>query len=100
MKTGIGEPVPRVEDERFLPGGGLSVDDMAPAGMTQAFVLRSPHAHARIVRVDKDAALAAPGVLLVLTGEEVRAENLGGLPCRAYPSTFEHRPLQPVLAIG
>jgi aerobic carbon-monoxide dehydrogenase large subunit len=100
----IGAAVPRVEDERFLTGRGRFVDDLAPPGTAFAHVLRSPHAHARIVGMDVTEAAAAPGVLLVLTGEDVAAERIGGLPCEAFPSlppgSRYHRPLQPILAVG
>ena len=100
----IGAAVQRLEDERFLTGRGRFVDDLRPSGTAYAYVVRSPHAHARILGIDKSAALAAPGVLLILTGDEARAESLGGLPCEAYPvlpnEVSYHRPLQPVLAIG
>jgi aerobic carbon-monoxide dehydrogenase large subunit len=52
----IGEPLRRVEDERFLTGRGRFVDDLHPGGTAFAHVLRSPHAHARIVRLDASAA--------------------------------------------
>lgn len=102
--TGIGAPVERVEDQRFLTGQGHYVDDLNLPGMAYAYVLRSPHAHARLLGIDKTAALAAPGVLTVLTGEDAVAEKLGSLPCLAFPaepagSKF-HRPPQPILATG
>jgi carbon-monoxide dehydrogenase large subunit len=104
MSTGIGAAVPRLEDERFLTGRGRYVDDMAMPGTAYACVLRSPHAHARIVGIDKTAASRAPGVLLILTGEDAVRDKLGGLPCRNAPGTPVggrfHRPLQPVLANG
>ena len=100
--TGIGAALARVEDRRFLTGEGRFVDDMAPPNLAFACVLRSPHAHANILRIDRSAALAAPGVLAVLTGEDVIAERLGGLPCEAFPNLPEgsryYRPLQPILA--
>jgi len=100
--TGIGAPVRRIEDERFLTGRGRFVDDMKLPDMAFAYVVRSPHAHARVVRIDKTATLAAPGVLAVLTGEDVIKEKIGGLPCEAFPTLPEgsryHRPLQPILA--
>lgn len=93
----------RVEDERFLTGKGRFVDDMSMPGMTFAHVVRSPHAHARIVRVATQDALSAPGVLLVLTGSDVMREGIGGLPCEAFPvllpGSTAHRPLQLILAV-
>jgi carbon-monoxide dehydrogenase large subunit len=98
----IGAALQRLEDERFLTGQGRFVDDLRPFGTVFLHVVRSPHAHARLLAIDKAAALAAPGVLLVLTGEDAAQENLGGLPCEAYPAlphgSAYHRPLQPVLA--
>ena len=64
---GIGAPVRRVEDLRFLRGAGRFVDDIAAAGAAHLHMLRSPHAAARIVSIDTAAARAMPGVLLVLT---------------------------------
>jgi aerobic carbon-monoxide dehydrogenase large subunit len=88
MKFGIGQPVPRTEDPRFLKGKGRYVADIQPANVVHGFVLRSPHAHAAIKPIDTSAANAAPGVLLVLTGADVRAENIGALPCGAPPIAF------------
>jgi carbon-monoxide dehydrogenase large subunit len=71
MKFGIGQPVRRKEDARFLTGRGRYVDDIAPADCARAHVLRSPVAHARLISVDATAARAAPGVLAVYTGADV-----------------------------
>src|SRR5689334_16800666 len=73
---GIGAPVRRVEDGRFLTGRGNFVDDIAMPNTAFAYVVRSPHAHARITRIDTTAALAAPGVLAVLTGEDVVRDKI------------------------
>jgi carbon-monoxide dehydrogenase large subunit len=78
---GIGQPVRRVEDRRFLTGRGTYIDDLARPRQAYAYMLRSPHAHARIGAVDTTAAAAAPGVLAVLTGEDVAADGLGPIPC-------------------
>ena len=80
VANGIGQPVRRKEDFRLLTGSGCYVDDLALPGMAHAVIVRSPHAHARIVSVDKAAALAAPGVLAVLTGADCLADGLR--PCR------------------
>src|SRR6516225_9835758 len=77
---GIGQPVRRKEDFRLLTGRGCFVDDLAQPGLAQAVFVRSPHAHARIVAVDATPALAAPGVLAVLTGADYRADGLGPIP--------------------
>ena len=78
---GIGQPVRRVEDRRFLTGRGSYVDDLTLPRQAYAFMLRSPHAHARIRAIDTAAAAAAPGVLAVLTGDDVAQDGLGPIPC-------------------
>jgi carbon-monoxide dehydrogenase large subunit len=79
-KFGIGQPVSRFEDPRLVRGGGRYVDDMALPGMAFGYVLRSPHAHAKVRSIDVTAAKAAPGVLAVLTGADWRACGWGDLP--------------------
>src|SRR3954465_10874060 len=81
MKFGIGQPVRREEDLRLITGGGRYTDDISLPRMAYAVVLRSPLAHAQIKRIDTAAAQKIPGVLLVLTGEDVRADGLGDVPC-------------------
>ena len=78
----IGQAVRRLEDQRFLTGQGRYIDDMTLPGMAHAAVLRSPHAHARIESIDAQAALAAPGVLLVLTGQEWVGLGFGSIPTK------------------
>ena len=79
-KYGISQPVLRVEDRRLLRGGGRYTEDVRPPRLAHGFVLRSPHAHARIGRIDTAAAVGAPGVLAVLTAADYRADGLGPLP--------------------
>jgi aerobic carbon-monoxide dehydrogenase large subunit len=74
---GIGQPVPRQEDPYLLRGSGRYVDDVQPAGQARAYVLRSPHGHADILRIDTAAARTKPGVLLVLTGADPAVAKLG-----------------------
>ena len=81
MKFGIGQPMRRHEDLRLLTGQGRYTDDIVLPRMAHGFVLRSAVAHARITRVDVAAARRMPGVLLVLTGEDVRRDGLGDVPC-------------------
>ena len=76
----LGQAVPRFEDPRLLRGGGRYVDDMVLPRMVFGYVLRSPHAHARIRSIDTSAAKAAPGVLAVLTGADWQASGWGDLP--------------------
>ena len=78
-KFGLGQPVPRVEDPRFITGRGRYVDDIDLPHQCHGVVVMSPHAHARITRVDTAKAKAADGVLAVLTGADVKADKLGGL---------------------
>jgi carbon-monoxide dehydrogenase large subunit len=80
MKFGIGQPVRRVEDQRFLTGRARYVDDIQLAHMLHGAVLMSPHAHARIKSVNIDAAMKSPGVHLVLTGADAKNDNLGAIP--------------------
>ncbi|OGA69691.1 MAG: carbon monoxide dehydrogenase [Betaproteobacteria bacterium RIFCSPLOWO2_12_FULL_65_14] len=79
-RFGIGQPVRRVEDQRFLTGRSRYVDDIQLPHMLHGAVVMSPHAHARIRRIDTAAAQSMPGVALILTGEDVKAEKLGGIP--------------------
>src|SRR5204862_1487404 len=76
----LGQPVSRFEDPRLLRGGGRYIDDMVLPRMVFGHVLRSPHAHARIVSIDTGAAKSAPGVLTVLTGADWQAAGWGDLP--------------------
>jgi carbon-monoxide dehydrogenase large subunit len=76
----IGQSVSRFEDPRLLRGGGRYVGDMVLPGMAYGYVLRSPHAHARIRSIDVSQAKAAPGVLAVLTGADWQASGWGNLP--------------------
>ena len=102
MKHGVGQPVRRSEDRRFLTGRGRYVDDLALPRMAHAVVLRSPYAHARIAGIDTAAARAAPGVLAVLTGEDYRADGLGSIPCMSISDEIATGParLAPTPAIA
>ncbi|MCY3669830.1 MAG: molybdopterin-dependent oxidoreductase [Alphaproteobacteria bacterium] len=79
---GIGQPVRRKEDARFVTGAGRFTDDIDIEGQAHAVVLRSPHAHARIASLDTGAAEAAPGVVAVFTGQDAAADGLPMLPCQ------------------
>jgi CO/xanthine dehydrogenase Mo-binding subunit len=68
----VGQDVPRVEDPMLLTGRVQYADNIQMPGMLHAAILRSPHAHARIVRIDTSRAEALPGVAAVLTGEDVK----------------------------
>lgn len=76
-KYGIGQPVLRFEDPRLLRGQGKFINDVNMHGQVHAVFVRSPHAHAKIVKIDVEAAKKAPGVLAVYTGHDVKADGLG-----------------------
>ena len=79
-RFGIGQPVRRVEDQRFLTGRARYVDDIELPRMLHGAVVMSPHAHARIRGIDIQPAVESPGVELVLTGADAKADGLGGIP--------------------
>jgi carbon-monoxide dehydrogenase large subunit len=81
-KFAVGQPVRRTEDPRLLKGLGQFLDDISLSGQAHGFVLRSPHAHARIRLIDFAAAETAPGVLAVLTGAELLADGIDPLRSR------------------
>ncbi len=74
---GIGQSVSRFEDPRLLRGAGRYVNDVSLPRQAHAYLLRSPHAHAEIVRIDTEAAKSAPGVLGVFTEADIAADGLG-----------------------
>ena len=102
MKYGIGQPVPRTEDPRFLRGQGRYVDDLQLPNQAIGYVLRSPHSHARINGIDISVAAKIPGVVAVLTGQDVKADGLGELHCHVPPMAFggpmTFTPARPILA--
>ena len=79
MRFGIGQPVTRKEDARFLTGRGRYVADLDFARQAHAVFIYSPQAHARIRAIEKATAEQSPGVFAVLTGEDWRADGLGTL---------------------
>ena len=98
----IGQAVRRKEDLRFLTGAGQYTDDVNPANHTHAYFLRSPHAHAKLRKVDTAKAKAAPGVVAVFTGADLTGIN--GLPCGWLITGTDGKPMNepphPVLAQG
>ncbi|PYN27712.1 MAG: carbon monoxide dehydrogenase [Candidatus Rokuibacteriota bacterium] len=74
---GIGQGIKRVEDVRLLRGRGRYLDDVNVPGQTYAVVVRSPHAHARLLAIDVSAAQRAPGVVAVFTGADLAKDGLG-----------------------
>src|SRR5438309_2641099 len=75
----IGQRVRREEDFRLLTGRGRYVDDVPAIGALRGYVLRSPHAHARVTSIDADEAKTAPGIFAVLTGADLKRRGLGTL---------------------
>jgi carbon-monoxide dehydrogenase large subunit len=102
-KFALGQSISRIEDLTLIRGAGCYADDVRLAGETHAYVLRSPHAHAALRRVETEAARKAPGVLAVLTGADVRADGLGDIPCMIPITNADGTPRgetpRPVLAI-
>ncbi len=80
LRFGAGQSVKRLEDQRLLTGQGHFIDDKAQDGALWLYVLRSPHAHARITAIDTSAALAMPGVAAVYTGADLVADDIGTIP--------------------
>ena len=104
MTNLVGQSVKRVEDKRFITGKGRYVDDMALPGMTWATVVRSDVAHANIRGIDAGEASRAPGVVAVLTGADMEADGIAGLPC-GWQVDFKNgdtmkEPAHPALAVG
>jgi len=93
----IGRPLKRREDHRLLIGAGRYVDDIRPPGCTHVALLRSPHAHARIARLDVEAARRAPGVVAVVTGAEV--SHLAPMPVNRLMPDMRVPP-HPIIALG
>jgi carbon-monoxide dehydrogenase large subunit len=101
MKTeDRGRSVRRLEDFRFLTGGGRYVDDFSLPGQVHAHVLRSPHAHATIERIDTAAAREGSGVLGIFTESDLRADGIGPLPCIAQVSTVDPMIVPPRYALA
>ena len=75
----LGKSIKRREDPRFITGKGTYVDDVKLPGTTYAVFVRSPHAHAKITKIDTAAALKHPGVVAVFTGADMTGVN--SLPC-------------------
>ena len=77
--TSIGERVPRREDAALLTGRGRFIDDIERARQVHAWIVRSPHAHARIVSIETADAAAMPGVVAVLTHGDLEADGIAPL---------------------
>jgi carbon-monoxide dehydrogenase large subunit len=96
-RVSIGQPVARLEDERLLRGGSRYVSDLiATSGALRVKVLRSPHAHARILHVDATKVLMRPGIAAALTADDLA--GIGDLPCDWVPAGMAVVPQHPILA--
>ena len=104
MKFAIGQPVLRTEDPKLLRGEGEYSDDYNADGQTYAYFLRSMLGHGAIGNIGLDAALAAPGVLAIYTGEDLIADGIGNIPCTASPKNRDgstpYVPPHPPLCVG
>jgi carbon-monoxide dehydrogenase large subunit len=104
MKFGVGQPVRRFEDQTLITGKGHYTDDITLPNMAQSVVVRARAAHANIRKVDATAACGMPGVVLVLTGDDVKADGLGDIPCPTPLTNRDGSPRadtpRPMLAIG
>ncbi len=105
MKFGIGQPVRRKEDSRFVRGAGRYLDDVSIDRQAHAALLRSPHAHAAIRSIDVKKAAAHPGVLVAATAADIAADGFGELHChylklleQVGQSAVDFVPAQPLLA--
>jgi carbon-monoxide dehydrogenase large subunit len=90
----IGQPLKRLEDPRLLRGEGQFLEDLRVDGLAHVAILRSPHARAAIHTIDTAAARALPGVIAVVTAQDLT--GIGGVPAEGYPGM----PVQPPLARG
>jgi len=92
-RQGFGKPVPRKEDARLVTGRGRYSDDFSLPGQAQAQLVRSAHAHARVLRIDVTGALAVSGVIAVLTGKDAEADGLAPIPHTPVPTNPNEFPL-------
>lgn len=101
---GVGQPVTRVEDQRLLRGQGRYTDDTQPADAVHLHLVRSPHAHATVDRIETAAARQTEGVLAVYTIADLDAAGVNDIPCLAgipgRDGTPPVMPGHPVLARG
>jgi len=80
LRFGAGKPIKRLEDQRLLTGKGQFIDDKPEDGALWLHVLRSPHAHAKILSIDTAEAAKMPGIAAVYTGADLVRDNIGTLP--------------------
>lgn len=104
QKFGIGQATTRIEDDRFTSGQGRYIEDLQFPNQSYAVFVRSPHAHARIIEIDKDSVSDLPGILGVYTCEDLRGAGIGDVPCNAGVTNIDgspcYKPPRPALADG
>ncbi|XUM24314.1 xanthine dehydrogenase family protein molybdopterin-binding subunit [Bradyrhizobium oligotrophicum S58] len=93
MRFGAGQPVKRLEDQRLLTGKGQFIDDKPDDGALWLYVLRSPHAHAKIVSIDTAAAREIAGVQAIYTGADLVADDVGTIPTLAIFKRPDGKPM-------
>ena len=93
LRFGAGQPVKRLEDQRLLTGKGQFIDDRPEEGALWLHVLRSPHAHAKIVSIDAKAASGMPGVEAVYTGADLVKDDIGTIPTLAIFKRLDGKPM-------
>ena len=91
---GIGKSVPRREDKRLLTGRGRYAADFSLPDQAYAYLVHSPHAHARVAMIDTAASSGMPGVLAVLTGSDAAADGLKPIPHSPVSTNPHEVPLQ------
>lgn len=91
---GIGARVARKEDKQFITGRGRYVDDVKIVGLTHAHFIRSPHAHAKVKGIDASAAKDMPGVVDVLTAQQLVDDKIGNLICGWAVSSKDGTPMK------
>lgn len=104
QKFGIGQPAARFEDQRLLSGHGDYIEDLNLDNQAYAVFVRSPHAHATFKQIDAAAARNLPGVLAIYTVADLKADNIGNVPCMAPAMNRDGTPCamppRPALAEG
>ena len=100
MSKYIGASVKRKEDARFITGRGRYIDDIVLTNMTYAYIVRSPHAHAKIKSINIDQAKAQPGVVAIFTGQDMEADGVGSVPNGWQIGEDMKEPPHPPLAVG
>src|SRR4029077_11558475 len=93
MRFGAGQPVKRLEDHRLLTGKGQFIDDRPDDRAVWLQVLRSPHAHAKIVSIDARAATEMPGVEAIYTGADLIKDDIGTIPTLAIFKRPDGKPM-------